>query len=89
MDTPLQSGRAVRYACAVLADCRIGALPVDPFDLASRAGIMLLPLSQASAMIRAISGGERPGTFGFVVLLVYLIVFGAISVVFIYRKKNL
>ena len=38
---------------------------------------------------RAISGGERPGTFGFVVLLVYLIVFGAISVVFIYRKKNL
>ena len=46
MDTPLQSGRAVRYACAVLADCRIGALPVDPFDLASRAGIMLLPLSQ-------------------------------------------
>ena len=44
MDTPLQSGRAVRYACAVLADCRIGALPVDPFDLASRAGIMLLPL---------------------------------------------
>ena len=51
--------------------------------------ISLLPLSQASAMIRAISGGERPGTFGFVVLLVYLIVFGAISVVFIYRKKNL
>ena len=46
MNTPLQDGRAVRYACAVLADCRIGTLPVDPFDLASRAGIMLLPLSQ-------------------------------------------
>ena len=46
MDTPLQSGRAVRYACAVLADCHVGSLPVDPFDLASRAGIVLLPLSQ-------------------------------------------
>ena len=46
MTSPLQSGRAVRYACAVLADCRIGALPVDPFDLASRAGLMMLPLSQ-------------------------------------------
>lgn len=46
MDSSLRGGRAVRYACAVLADCRIGALPVDPFDLAARAGIMLLPLSQ-------------------------------------------
>ena len=46
MNSPLQSGRAVRYACAVLADCRIGSLPVDPFDLASRAGLMMLPLSQ-------------------------------------------
>ena len=47
MNTPLQDGRAVRYACAVLADCRMGTLPVDPFDLASRAGIVLVPLSQA------------------------------------------
>ncbi len=46
MNIPLQDGRAVRYACAVLADCRIGSLPVDPFDLAGRAGITLLPLSQ-------------------------------------------
>jgi len=46
MNIPLQSGRAVRYACAVLADCRVCALPADPFDLASRAGITLLPLSQ-------------------------------------------
>ncbi len=46
MDAPFQSGRYVRYACAVLADCGISALPVNPFDLASRAGIMLLPLSQ-------------------------------------------
>ena len=61
----------------------------DQMPAGFRQVISLLPLSQASAMIRAISGGERPGTFGFVVLLVYLIVFGAISVVFIYRKKNL
>lgn len=46
MNTPLPDGRAVRYACAVLADCRMGTLPVDPLDLASRAGIMLIPLSQ-------------------------------------------
>ena len=46
MDAPFLSGRYVRYACAVLADCGISALPVDPFDLASRAGIMLLPLSR-------------------------------------------
>ena len=46
MNTPFPDGRAVRYACAVLADCRMGVLPVDPLDLASRAGIMLVPLSQ-------------------------------------------
>ena len=46
MDIPLRNGRAVRYSCAILADCGISALPVDPFDLASRAGIMLLPLSE-------------------------------------------
>ena len=46
MNTPLESGRAVRYACAVTADCRIGTLPVDPFDLSARAGITMLPLSR-------------------------------------------
>ena len=46
MDMPFQNGRYVRYACAVLADCGACALPVDPFGLASRAGIMLLPLSR-------------------------------------------
>ena len=48
MNTPLQGGRAVRYSCAVLADCGISRLPVDPFDLASRAGITLLPLSRVN-----------------------------------------
>lgn len=37
--------RAVRYACAVLTDYRIGRLPVDPFQLAEDVGITLLPLS--------------------------------------------
>ena len=40
--------RAVRYACAVLADFRIGRLPVDPFQLAADAGIPLIPLSAVS-----------------------------------------
>ena len=51
--------------------------------------ISLLPLSQASAMIRAIANGEAPGWFGFAVIAAYLAVFGLISVGFIYRKKNL
>ncbi len=51
--------------------------------------ISLLPLSQTSAMIRAIANAERPGAFGFIVLGAYLLMFGVISVVFIYRKKNL
>ncbi len=51
--------------------------------------ISLLPLSQTSAMIRAIANAEPPGVFGFAVLGVYLAVFGLISVVFIYKKKNL
>lgn len=46
MEAPLQSGRSVRYACAVLADCGACSLPVDPFALAARAGISLLPLSR-------------------------------------------
>ncbi len=51
--------------------------------------VSCLPLSQASGMIRAISNGESPGVFGFVILLIYLAVFTALSVLFIYRKKNL
>lgn len=51
--------------------------------------ISLLPLSQASNMIRAIANAERPGFIGFVILGLYLLVFGIIAVVFIYKKKNL
>ncbi len=51
--------------------------------------ISFLPLSQTSAMIRSIANREEPGWFGFAVLAGYLAVFGFISVMFIYRKKNL
>jgi len=51
--------------------------------------ISFLPLSQTSAMIRNIANGLDPGWFGFAVLAGYLVVFGSISVIFIYRKKNL
>ena len=51
--------------------------------------ISLLPLSQTSGMVRSISNGEEPGILGFLVLFSYLVVFSIISVLFIYRKKNL
>ncbi len=51
--------------------------------------ISILPLSQASNMIRSISTGITPGITGFLILLGYLIVFSVISVIFIYKKKNL
>lgn len=42
-----RTDRAVRYACSVCADLRIDRLPVDPFSLAERAGISMVPLSFA------------------------------------------
>ena len=51
--------------------------------------IEILPLSQASGMIRSIAGGDAPGVIGFIVLAAWLAVLGSISVFFIYRKKNL
>ncbi len=51
--------------------------------------ISFLPLSQASSMIRAIANAEKPDYSGFLILGLYLVVFGTISVVFIYKKKNL
>lgn len=61
----------------------------DQMPAGFRQVIALLPLSQASSMVRSISNGEQPGMFGFLVLLAYLVLFGFISVLFIYRKKNL
>ena len=51
--------------------------------------ISLLPLSQTCSMVRAIANAERPGWFGFAVLFAYLTVFSVLSVLFIYKKKNL
>jgi ABC-type polysaccharide/polyol phosphate export permease len=51
--------------------------------------IEIIPLSQASGMIRSIAQGETPELIGFAVLAGWLAVLGSISVVFIYRKKNL
>ena len=51
--------------------------------------IEIIPLSQASGMIRSIAMGEAPELTGFAVLIGWLVILGSISVVFIYRKKNL
>ena len=48
-----------------------------------------LPLSQASAMIRSISHGEAITWYGIPILLAYLVVFSAISFLFVYKKNNL
>ena len=54
--------------------------------------VALLPLSQASAMIRAVSNGERTGWFGLLVDEAQDypdVAFRLLAVWFIYRKKNL
>ena len=61
----------------------------DQMPQGFRQVISLLPLSQASAMIRSVANRQPTGVFGFAVLIAYLAVFGAISVAFIYKKKNL
>ena len=40
-------------------------------------------------MIRKIANGQPAGWFGFAVLGAYLVIFGTIAVIFIYKKKNL
>lgn len=54
-----------------------------------RQAVSVLPLSQTAGMIRAIANGEDPGWTGFAVLSAYLLVFGLLSMNFIYKKKNL
>lgn len=51
--------------------------------------VWVLPLSQASGMIRGIANGETVGWIGIVILLAYIVVFGGIAMLFIYKKKNL
>ncbi len=54
-----------------------------------RQAVSLLPLSQTSSMIRAIANAQTPDYIGFLILGLYLVIFGSISVIFIYKKKNL
>ncbi len=54
-----------------------------------RQAVAVLPLSQASDMIRNVANGQAPGTVGFVILGSYLLFFGLVAMLFIYRKKNL
>lgn len=62
---------------------------MDNMPAGFRQFIAVLPLSQASEMIRSISIGGGPTVFGFFILFLYLAVFSAISFLFIYKKKNL
>jgi ABC-type multidrug transport system permease subunit len=61
----------------------------DQMPAGFREFIGALPLSQASAMIRSISHGEAITCYGIPILLAYLVVFSAISFLFIYKKNNL
>ena len=54
-----------------------------------RQAVSVLPLSQSAGMIRAIANGEDPGWIWFAILAAYLLVFGLLSMNFIYKKKNL
>lgn len=51
--------------------------------------VSILPLSQASTMIRNIASGQNAGIKGILILGAYLAVFTAIAFGFIYKKKNL
>ncbi len=61
----------------------------DQMPQGFRQVIGVLPLSQTSRMIRAIANDEPMGAYGFAILGAYLVVFGLISMWFIYKKKNL
>lgn len=61
----------------------------DQMPMGFRQVISFLPLSQASSMIRGIANGDGFSYVGFIILGAYLLIFGFISVMFIYKKKNL
>ena len=61
----------------------------DQMPLGFRQVISVLPLSQSCSMIRSIANGEIPNYMGMAVLAGYLLVFGLLSVMFVYKKKNL
>lgn len=51
--------------------------------------VVILPLSQTSAMLRTIAAGQGPDAKGILILLAYMAGFGAMAFWFLYRKKNL
>lgn len=55
----------------------------------AREFIAALPLSQTSRIVRSIAYGETPNLYGILVLLVYLVIFTALGLYFVYKKKNL
>ncbi len=61
----------------------------DQIPHGAREFIAALPLSQTSRMVRSISVGEQPNLIGIVILLSYLVIFTAIGLYFVYKKKNL
>ena len=61
----------------------------EQMPMGIRQVVAALPLSQTSGMIRGISSGIGYSPWGIVILLGYLAAFSLISVLFIYKKKNL
>lgn len=51
--------------------------------------VSLLPLSITCKMIRNIANGMAVECTGFLILACYLILFGSLAVMFVYKKKNL
>ena len=61
----------------------------ESMPMGIRQFVAALPLSQTSGMIRSISAGEYYSGGGYIILLLYLAAFSFISMLFIYKKKNL
>ncbi len=61
----------------------------DQMPSGIRQVVAALPLSQTSQMVRSIAGGQGFQITGVIILLIYLMIFSMISVIFIYKKKNL
>jgi ABC-type polysaccharide/polyol phosphate export permease len=61
----------------------------EQMPMGFRQAVAALPLSQASEMIRSVANGQAPGAVGFMILIGYLLFFGLVAMLFIYRKKNL
>lgn len=61
----------------------------DAIPHGAREFIAALPLSQTSRIVRSIAYGETPNLYGILILLAYLVIFTALGLYFVYKKKNL